>query len=125
MRWPLILCGLLGTVGCASEDSRPATFRYISPAIIQPNCATAGCHSKFTYAAGFALETVEGGYLALVGGTSDVDGQNFVVPGEPVRSKLLFLLEGDEVWRMPPDQPLPDPDIDLIERWILEGAVLE
>ena len=35
----------------------------------------------------------------------------------------MYLLIGDNVARaMPPDRPLPDVDIDLIENWILAGA---
>ena len=32
------------------------------------------------------------------------------------------MLRGQEIARMPPDQPLPDADIALIEAWILAGA---
>ena len=102
--------------GCADEtDDRPAEWSYISVTIIQPNCATSRCHSRFTSTAGLRLDTIEGGYTGLVSG-------GFVVPGEADRSKLLFMLRGDEVWTMPPDVPLPQADIDLIERWIDSGA---
>lgn len=50
------------------------------------------------------------------------DPRNFVVPGDPTRSKLMYLLRGEEVRNMPPDVPLPDIDIELIEEWILRGA---
>ena len=49
-------------------------------------------------------------------------GRNFVVPGDPDASKLVHMLRGDETERMPPDAPLPDADIELIERWIRAGA---
>ena len=103
--------------GCGGElDDRPASFAYLHAAIIAPNCTSVGCHSKFTASGGLRLETLEDAYFGLVIG-------NIVVPGRPVASRLLYLLRGEEVpRRMPPDQALPNADIDLIERWILEGA---
>ena len=46
----LALALALGTLGAAagcgkSTDDRPATWSYVSTAILQPNCATANCHS--------------------------------------------------------------------------------
>ncbi len=37
-------------------------------------------------------------------------------------SPLLYLLNGEGALRMPPDGPLPQADIDLIDRWIKAGA---
>ncbi len=113
----LLLAGCAGgMVGCADEtDDRPTEWSYISVTIIQPNCATSRCHSRFTSTAGLRLDTIEGGYVGLVGG-------GFVAPGEADRSKLLRMLRGEEVWTMPPDVPLPEADVALIERWIDEGA---
>jgi hypothetical protein len=113
---PLLLVAAAPLAGCAGEtDDRPREWSYISATIIQPNCASSRCHSQFTSTAGLRLDSVEGGYVGLVGG-------GFVVPGEADRSKLLFMLRGEEVWTMPPDLPLPEADILLIERWIDEGA---
>lgn len=101
---------------CGEIDDRPVSFRYIHATILQPNCATSGCHSKFTAAFGIRLETPEEAYTSLV-------LANHVEPGQPDRSRLLYLLRGDEVaTRMPPSQPLPELDIELIERWIIDGA---
>jgi hypothetical protein len=112
---PLVVLAL-GAAGCADDvDDRPAQWSYISAAIIQPSCTTAGCHSHLTSAGGIQLDTPEAGYTFLVGG-------GFVIPEQPDQSKLLRLLRGDEVWTMPPDTPLPEADIRLIERWIEEGA---
>lgn len=107
----------VGVAGCADDrDERPASWSYISVAIIVPNCGTVGCHSRHTATYGLQLDTREGAYSDLVGG-------NFVVPGRPDASKLVHLLRGDEVLtQMPPDNPLPAADLDLIERWILDGA---
>ena len=126
-RW-LALAAALALSGCG-EDDRPASFEYIHTAILAPNCATASCHTGAVSQAGVRLHTVEAAYTMLVGRPCDADAtgeqapRNFVDPGHPERSRLMYLLEGAEVRRaMPPDRLLPQPDIDLIERWILEGA---
>lgn len=117
--WFASVLALAGCAGCAGEtDERPATWVYIAPTIVIPSCGTVRCHSRFTATEGLQLDTVEGGYAALVGG-------GHVAPGQPQQSRLMFLLRGEEVLQMPPDLRLPDGDIALIERWILEGAPYE
>jgi hypothetical protein len=77
---------------------------------------------------GVQLDTVEGGYVALVGSPAvpgEATGKNFVVPGQPDASRLMWMLRGEESQNMPPDEALPAADIALIEKWILEGARFE
>jgi hypothetical protein len=119
----------LGLAGGCGTDDRPATWSYIHEAIIAPNCTTAACHNTSTATAGVKLHTSEAAYAILVGHAcdgNDADGQaprNFVDPGSPESSRLMYLLRGDDVRRrMPPDRALPAADIDLVERWILDGA---
>jgi hypothetical protein len=96
-------------------DTRPANWSYIHAAIITPSCATASCHSAFTAAGGLSFaDAAESRRLLLA--------KPYVTPGDP-NSALLFLLEGRERDRMPPDGPLPVADIELIRRWIEEGAL--
>ena len=120
--------------GCEDPAERDPSWSYIHTAIIQPNCATSNCHSNLgssaigTAAAGLQLDKADGSYWLLVGrpcednGTGGTPPRNFVDPGNPESSKLMYLLRGDEVDRMPPDLPLPEGEIELIEQWILEGA---
>ena len=123
--WFLLVVGLLA--GCG-EDDRPATWTYVHAAIVRPNCTTSACHSNISAAAGLRFEDRETAYLSLTGQVCngpEVPGEpprNLVFPGDPERSKLMYLLRGEEVRNMPPDTPLPDVDIELIERWILQGA---
>lgn len=115
-------------VACSGEDDRPAVWTFIAPAIIQPNCATSRCHSKFTATYGLRFDDTDASYTYLVGADQpepapgDPPPHNLVDPFHPDDSRLMFLLWGVEAPRMPPDQPLPDADIDLIYRWILAGA---
>jgi hypothetical protein len=114
-----LLAVVIATAACGSDtDDRPVTWSYISAAIIQPNCTTASCHSSLTATGGLRLEGAAESHVILTGYSG-----NYVVPGDPSRSKLMYLLRGQDTWRMPPDQPLPEADILLIERWILEGAL--
>ena len=115
-------------LGACGEDDRPASWSYIHAAIIAPNCSTSSCHTQENELAGVQLHSADAAYRILVGrecdpNTSPEGVRNYVAPGQPERSHLIYLLIGDEAKRqMPPDRPLPDRDIDLIERWILEGA---
>lgn len=120
----------MSTAACG-EDDRPNNWTYVHAAIIVPNCTTSSCHGEFNAQAGVRLADRENAYNILVGRTcnenpdNSTDG-NFVIPGEPENSRLMYLLIGDNVTRsMPPDRLLPDPDINLIERWILAGAACD
>ena len=127
----LALLGLICASGCDTPDERPASWSYVHAAIIAPSCATASCHSKVSSAAGLDFSTRTNAYAFLVGATCDSPNPpgepvgNFVFPYDPDRSTLLYLLRGDERNVMPPDQPLPEVEVELIERWILEGAACD
>ena len=45
-----------------------------------------------------------------------------VTPYNPSQSRLVNMLRARGADRMPPDRPLPEADIRLIELWILDGA---
>lgn len=126
------ILGLLGVMvvasGCDDPEDRPASFGYIHTTIIAPSCATSNCHSDLTATAGLRFDTIEGAYAAITGivcAEETPPGQppgNLVRPGQPESSQLVHQLRGLERNRMPPDTPLPEADILLIEKWILEGA---
>ena len=136
----------VGAAGCSPVDNRPAEWAYISPAILQPNCATTSCHSPAAAVAGLDFSTPDNGYTSLTQlAVYELDGGVLVPPEcatrlaadpgqvvcdtrplvtayDPDGSRLVNMLLARDAPRMPPDRPLTMPDIQLIERWILNGA---
>jgi hypothetical protein len=120
----------VGAGGCGgNEDDRDPTWSYISPAIIQPNCATSSCHSQGTAVAGLNLSTADAGYRSLLllhlplrGMLPPPKARQLVTPFNPDESRVVNMMRAEGSWRMPPDRPLAEADIRLIERWILNGA---
>jgi hypothetical protein len=129
--------------GCSTTDDRLFVWGYISPAIFQPSCASSSCHSRAAAVAGVDLSDPDRGYASLVEGTVWVptsggdaaDGcreirgalhcphaRPLVVPYNPAQSRVVAMLRARNAPRMPPDRPLPEVDIELVERWILDGA---
>lgn len=124
MRWRVGLGVLAGLGACVDADDRPASWSYLHAAIVAPSCATAGCHAASNAAASLDLSTAPRAYRALTGvacGEPPPAGR-WVVPFDPAASPLPGVLRGRGVPLMPPDAPLATPELDLVDRWILEGA---
>ena len=133
---------LLLAAGCSTGDDRPAAWGYISPAIFQPACATSSCHSRGVAQSGVDFSDPDRGYASLteswfvdpMGTTDDgcqawkaqdtlvCPGNPFVIAYDPGQSRLVSMLRARGTSRMPPDRPLPEVDIRLVENWILDGA---
>jgi hypothetical protein len=128
---------------CSNYDGRPAQWEYISPVILQPNCATASCHSRAAAVAGLDFSDPDRGYVSLTRLRYQIvdrfaTGENcspmnetvvcrggfrpLITPYNPAQSRLVHLLRHKTPPRMPPDRPLFEADIALIEGWILLGA---
>ncbi len=131
----ILAIGPAGLLSCGGDDDRPATFSYIAPAILGPNCATASCHSPSAAVAGLDLSTVESSFKGLRGQklaklgdpmVKDDPGRDgarpMVSPFNPDQSRLVNMLRARGAKRMPPNRPLAEADIEIIERWILGGA---
>src|SRR6476620_1357365 len=87
---------ILGGAGCGSlKDERPAKWSFIYATIIQPQCATVNCHSDIAKKGGYDFHDRESA-CAQWGGTQVLTSDSGSRP------------------RMPPDAPLPAPDIELI-----------
>jgi hypothetical protein len=145
--WLTLVVAVIGAGACNQVDDRPAEWGYISPAIFQPNCATTSCHSPAAAVSGLDFSTPENGYASLtrlwvwvvlapdaaaqtgtacgtVNGTHVCEEQErpLVTPYDPAGSRVVNMLRARNAPRMPPDRPLPEADIELVERWILNGA---
>lgn len=106
----------LAAAGCnGATDDRPARWSFISATIMEPSCATVNCHSAITHQSGVDLSARDVGYQSLV-------PTFFVFPGDPQNSPVVNLMNAQGSIRMPPDNPLPEADIVLIEKWIADGA---
>lgn len=127
----VVITGIALGAACGSAtDDRPRTLEYVSQTILAPHCANAVCHSAFRHAGvpgttGYAFDTVETSNASIQCGglvaPNDVEGSFLVTVmtrrgGPPISG-------GSQNARMPYDEPLPDPDIDLIKDWIATGAV--
>jgi hypothetical protein len=129
---PLLAMWVLSShAACEGPEERSSAWEYVHTAILRPACSTAGCHSAASAIAGLDLSTPTAAYSYLLGracgapeNPQDAFG-NYVVPFEPERSRLLYLLRGDRTTVMPPDTRLPNSEIAIVERWILEGAACE
>jgi hypothetical protein len=139
----VVVAALALGAGCA-DNERPATWAYISPVIMQPNCASGSCHSPAAAAAGLDFSTPDHGYTSLTRlwvwvvdpskagqpGCGKAAGtivceqlfRPLVTPYDPGESRLINVLRGRDAPLMPPDRPLDEADIRLIEQWILNGA---
>jgi hypothetical protein len=104
---------LLWLAACGtSPDERPATVDVIALEILAPTCGQVQCHSSTSKIQGYAFDTIDGAKAAL----RDLVG----VGGR--KHDLIEVLTDDSADRMPPDSPLADDDLALIEAWIAKGA---
>jgi len=115
---------------CVEAEDRPARWSYVYGAILQPACTTTGCHSKLTAIGGVDLSDREGAYNILTGHVcGDLPPgsapRNYVTPGSAEYSTLIHQLRGENRDVMPPDNPLPAVEIELVARWIDLGAACD
>jgi hypothetical protein len=119
----LICLPAIALSACGVTDyQRPRTVEYITEAILAPNCGNAQCHSSFRNEYGYAFDTVANvkrSFVSMPNGVS-LNAQNEAVGDH--NSALLYGVLVRTLDRMPYDQPLPDPDIELIAAWIDFGA---
>lgn len=107
----VIAAGALAA-GCGTEDDRPATFEVVATEILAPTCGLPQCHSTTTRLKGYAFDTLDAARSAVreLGVTGGRGGE------------LLGVIREDGEERMPPDMPMFEPDIALIEKWVAAGA---
>lgn len=127
----LILAGLLW--GCDSgggERARPpaaapgGSFAPLAAEILEPNCASAGCHAGERAAGGLDL-TAGAAYGGLVGKHARRRPDRLLVkPGDPQGSYLIErLVPGGDTPLMPVGRgPLPEAAVERLRAWVREGA---
>jgi len=98
--------------GCGTTDDRPATLEVVALEVLAPTCGTPQCHSTTTRLEGLAFDTLATARSSLreLGVTGGRGGE------------LLEVLREDGDERMPPDMPMFEQDVALIEKWIAAGA---
>jgi hypothetical protein len=112
MRYGVLAVSVASSLAaCGVEDDRPPTTEYIAAAIMAPSCGNAQCHSAFTNADGYTLDSVEAVQAELD------DLTTLRLDGEP-RSALVYDVLVRNVDRMPYDRPLADVDKALILEWV-------
>ncbi len=85
------------------------------------------CHRAGKARSDYRIDTRERTFAG--GSLSAAHGDQAIVPGEPESSRWVWMIKATEddyvrdVYPMPPDEPLRDEEIAILERWIAEGAV--
>ena len=101
-----------------ADDPAPVRFREDVAPILVSRCVS--CHRDGDEQGGLNLSS-----FARLREGGAIEGDLILLPGEPEESHLVRVLRPDAAIRMPFEQdPLPDDQIDLIARWIAEGASL-
>ena len=131
-------CGsaVLLWAGCGGEDSTvgpdesavegtrtEATLAEVSE-VFAVSCAFSGCHGGEELAAGLSLE---GDFAGRIVGVASEQRSGFLLvdPGNPNKSYLLMKVRGDDEIisrQMPPGNPLPAEQVEIIRAWIASGA---
>lgn len=131
------LFALLIAAGCNLEndtqDDRPATFEFITQAILKPSCGTAECHSAMKAEKGDVFDSVAGARETMTVTHTDLvfkceqlePAETFPCGNDALNLSYLYKVIDDrdnEGNRMPLDQALSNKDIVLIRSWILDDA---
>lgn len=115
-----------GPGGGNGDPAIEPSFASIQEAVFTPICTA--CHVGATAPHGLRLDEANS-YGLLVGiPSAQVPTLQRVAPGDPDNSYLIQKLEGTAAVgeRMPAGgAPLPQPTIDVIRQWILDGALPE
>ena len=135
MQYMLLIAALLWA-GCGGDDSTvgpdgsdgegqltEATLAQVSE-VFAVSCTISGCHSGGDPAGDLSLE---GDFAGRIVGVDSGQRPDFklVDPGNPDKSYLLIKVRGDDEMvsqQMPPGNPLPAEQVEIIRAWIASGA---
>ena len=114
----LSLLGLSCGFGFCSDETSSVDFHQHIRPILEDNCLK--CHGPDKQKSDFRVDDFS---ILVAGGGSGIPG---IVPGDPLGSYLLELVTtDDEDDRMPPideGEGLTADEIDLLSRWVEQGA---
>lgn len=102
MKYALLFALVLAGCG-TSPDPRPVTFEVVAEEILKPSCGLVACHSSTTSVQQYAFDTTDAARAALKRNTAEI----------------VFQIEQQ---KMPPDSPMSDEDVALIEAWVAAGS---
>jgi hypothetical protein len=125
MRTLLFCACAIALAGCVEAEERSTDLEYVHAAIIEPNCATIGCHSRATAATPPDVDPPEA-YSPIDLSTPSRACRILVNEwGPPVVMALLDGVYSDPsedpnpvYAQMPLDIPLPAADIEVVRAWI-------
>jgi hypothetical protein len=126
----ILSCGSNGTTSSPDADPNgPVSFTTIQTQVFNVSCTFSACHSADSPQQGMNL-TSGSAYVNLVNVPSveladQGIAENRVTPGQPAQSYVVEKLQSNPPRsgvQMPVGQPLDSARIDLVVRWIQEGA---
>jgi uncharacterized membrane protein len=117
--WMLVV--VLFLFGCGQKGPEPVSFREQIQPILSDRCVR--CHGAEQTLGKVVLTSYEG----MMTSRTHPGKKRLVVPDTLRESWLYLLCATDQPhYRMPPDTsnitPLPQNELDLIARWIMQGA---
>ena len=120
MRSLLIISMLFFLAGCGRH--KPVSYQEQIQPILDAHCV--GCHSTQ-----HPLKKIDlSSYSALMASRASISGkQPLIIPGSPAESRLYVLCATTQShFKMPPDSsvvvPVPVQQLDLLKKWIEQGA---
>src|SRR5262245_57788344 len=119
----LLFVVLIGKLVIAqTTQTKPVDFNRDIRPILSDTCFTCHGPDEQNQQAGLRLDTKEGAF-------ADRGGYRIIIPGKAAESRLFQRVSAkEESLRMPPptaDRKLTQPQIELLRRWIDEGAKWE
>ena len=94
---------------CINDDIVCTYSEHIKP-ILELNCAYSGCHNSNNPTAGLSLSTYE-----------NIISSNIIQPGDTLNSILLDRIKNENI-PMPPSGIMSQSYINIIAKWIQDGA---
>jgi hypothetical protein len=116
----LVLLALASACGTSTDD-RPPTLAFVTETILKPTCAQAECHSTFAQQKGYDFETVATARASFQNDPVLVDVDDIGTTTPPTLILNLTIEQGPGALRMPFDAPIPNADVDLIQKWMEAG----